>query len=162
MCLVIGLSKAYAMTGWRIGFAASNEALTAAMRKIQSQTTSNPNSIAQAAAVEALNGPQDAINVMVEHFKQRHEFIVSALNETNGMNCLAGDGAFYAFPDCRELIGSLDDVDSDVALSQHILNEAEVAVVPGSAFGGNGYIRLSFATSMDNLEEAMQRLQRIF
>ena len=160
--VVNGVSKAYAMTGWRIGFAASNETLTAAMRKIQSQTTSNPNSIAQAAAVEALNGPQDAINVMVEHFKQRHDFIVSALNEIDGMNCLAGDGAFYAFPDCRELIGNLDDVDSDVALSQHILNEAEVAVVPGSAFGGNGYIRLSFATSMDNLEEAMQRLQRIF
>ncbi len=160
--VVNGVSKAYAMTGWRIGFAASNETLTAAMRKIQSQTTSNPNSIAQAAAVEALNGPQDAINVMVGHFKQRHDFIVSALNEIDGVNCLAGDGAFYAFPDCRELIGNLESVDSDVTLSQHILNEAEVAVVPGSAFGGNGYIRLSFATSMDNLEEAMRRLQRIF
>ena len=160
--VVNGVSKAYAMTGWRIGFAASSEALTAAMRKIQSQTTSNPNSVAQAASVEALNGPQDAIKTMVEHFKQRHDFIVSALNQIEGVHCLSGDGAFYAFPDCRELIGSLDGIQSDVALSEYLLNEAEVAVVPGSAFGGNGYIRLSFATSMDNIEEALRRLQSTF
>ena len=160
--VVNGVSKAYAMTGWRIGFAASSEALTAAMRKIQSQTTSNPNSVAQAASVEALNGPQDAIKTMVEHFKQRHDFIVSALNQIEGVHCLSGDGAFYAFPDCRELIGSLDGIQSDVALSEYILNEAEVAVVPGSAFGGNGYIRLSFATSMDNIEEALRRLKSTF
>ena len=160
--VVNGVSKAYAMTGWRIGFAASSEALTAAMRKIQSQTTSNPNSVAQAASVEALNGPQDAIKTMVEHFKQRHDFIVSALNQIDGVHCLSGDGAFYAFPDCRELIGSLDGIQSDVALSEYLLNEAEVAVVPGSAFGGNGYIRLSFATSMDNIEEALRRLQSTF
>ena len=150
------------MTGWRIGFAASSEALTAAMRKIQSQTTSNPNSVAQAASVEALNGPQDAIKTMVEHFKQRHDFIVSALNQIEGVHCLSGDGAFYAFPDCRELIDSLDEIQSDVALAEYLLNEAEVAVVPGSAFGGNGYIRLSFATSMDNIEEALRRLQSTF
>ena len=160
--VVNGVSKAYAMTGWRIGFAASSEALTAAMRKIQSQTTSNPNSVAQAASVEALNGPQDAIKTMVEHFKQRHDFIVSALNQIEGVHCLSGDGAFYAFPDCRELIDSLDEIQSDVALAEYLLNEAEVAVVPGSAFGGNGYIRLSFATSMDNIEEALRRLQSTF
>ena len=160
--VVNGVSKAYAMTGWRIGFAASSEVLTAAMRKIQSQTTSNPNSVAQAASIEALNGPQDAIKMMVEHFKQRHDFIVSALNQIDGVHCLSGDGAFYAFPDCRELIDSLDGIQSDVALAEYILNEAEVAVVPGSAFGGNGYIRLSFATSMDNIEEALRRLQSIF
>ena len=160
--VVNGVSKAYAMTGWRIGFAASSETLTASMRKIQSQTTSNPNSIAQVAAVEALNGPQDAIRTMVEHFRQRHDYIVSALNEINGMRCLAGDGAFYAFPDCRELIDGLDGVDSDVELSRYILNEAEVAVVPGSAFGGDGYIRLSFATDIDTIKEAMRRMQNLF
>ena len=160
--VINGVSKAYAMTGWRIGFAATSETLSAAMRKIQSQTTSNPNSIAQAAAVEALNGPQDAIKTMVEHFKQRHDFIVSSLNQIEGMNCLPGDGAFYAFPDCRELIRGLDGVENDVELSQYILNEGEVAVVPGSAFGGDGYIRLSFATGMETIEEAMRRLQNLF
>ena len=160
--VVNGVSKAYAMTGWRIGFAASPEPLTAAMRKIQSQTTSNPNSIAQAAAVEALNGPQDTIQYMAEQFKKRHEFVVSSLNQVNGMDCLAGDGAFYAFPDCREIIDALDGIDSDAALSEYILNEAEVAVVPGSAFGGAGHIRLSFATDMETLQQAMARLHGLF
>lgn len=160
--VVNGVSKAYAMTGWRIGFAAANEQLTAAMRKIQSQTTSNPNSIAQAAAVEALNGPQDSIGLMTEQFKRRHDYLVASLNEINGMTCLAGDGAFYAFPDCRPVIDSLDSINSDVELSQYILNEAEVAVVPGSAFGGNGYIRLSFATGMETLEQAVTRLKDLF
>ncbi len=160
--VVNGVSKAYAMTGWRIGFAAASEQLTAAMRKIQSQTTSNPNSIAQAAAVEALNGPQESIKMMNEHFKSRHDFIVSSLNEVKGMHCLTGDGAFYAFPDCREIIESTDSISTDVELSQYILNEGEVAVVPGSAFGGNGYIRLSFATGMDTLQEAMRRLKNLF
>ena len=160
--VVNGVSKAYAMTGWRIGFAASPEPLTAAMRKIQSQTTSNPNSIAQAAAVEALNGPQDTIQYMTKQFKKRHDFVISSLNQVNGMNCLAGDGAFYAFPDCREIIDSLDGIDSDAALSEYILNEAEVAVVPGSAFGGAGHIRLSFATDMETLQQAMVRLHGLF
>ena len=160
--VVNGVSKAYAMTGWRIGFAASPEPITAAMRKIQSQTTSNPNSIAQAAAVEALNGPQDTIQYMAEQFKSRHDFVISSLNQVNGMNCLAGDGAFYAFPDCREIIDSLDGIDSDLALSEYILNEAEVAIVPGSAFGGAGHIRLSFATDMETLQQAMARLHDLF
>ena len=160
--VVNGVSKAYAMTGWRIGYSAAPEPLAAAMRKIQSQTTSNPNSIAQAAAVEALNGPQDTIRYMAEQFKIRHDFVVSSLNQVNGVRCLAADGAFYAFPDCSKIISRLDGVDSDVALSEYILNEAEVAVVPGSAFGGNGYIRLSFATDMNTLEEAMKRLQNLF
>ncbi len=159
--VINGVSKAYAMTGWRIGFAAASAQLTGAMRKIQSQTTSNPNSIAQAAAVEALNGPQESIKMMAEQFKKRHDFIVASLNDINSMHCLAGDGAFYAFPDCRALIDALDGVDSDVELSQYILNEAEVAVVPGSAFGGNGYIRLSFATGMDTLQEAMRRIKQL-
>jgi len=116
--IVNGVSKAYAMTGWRIGFAAASSDLAAAMRKIQSQTTSNPNSIAQAAAVEALNGPQDSIEMMVKQFKRRHDFIVASLNEIAGIHCLSGDGAFYAFPDCRQLIDSLDRISTDVELSQ--------------------------------------------
>ena len=160
--VVNGVSKAFAMTGWRIGYCAAPVPLAAAMRKIQSQTTSNPNSIAQAAAVEALNGPQGFIDEMVEQFKKRHDFIVSSLNQVNGMNCLPGDGAFYAFPNCQDLIASLDDVDSDLSLSEYILNEADVAVVPGSAFGGKGYIRLSFATDMGSIQEAMKRIHNLF
>lgn len=160
--VVNGVSKAFAMTGWRIGYCAAPVPLAAAMRKIQSQTTSNPNSIAQAAAVEALNGPQGFIDEMVEQFKKRHDFIVSSLNQVNGMNCLPGDGAFYAFPNCQDLIASLDDVDSDLNLSEYILNEADVAVVPGSAFGGKGYIRLSFATDMGSIQEAMRRIHNLF
>ncbi len=159
--VINGVSKAYAMTGWRIGYAAASAQLCAAMRKIQSQTTSNPNSIAQAAAVEALNGPQDSIKMMTKHFKDRHDFIVSSLNRIKGMHCLSGDGAFYAFPDCREIIDRVDGVNSDVELSQYILNEAGVAVVPGSAFGGNGSIRLSFATGMETLQEAMRRMTNL-
>ncbi len=160
--IVNGVSKAFAMTGWRIGYAAATEALAAAMRKIQSQTTSNPNSIAQAAAVEALSGPQDDVHQMAKEFHRRHDFIVGSLNEVSGMNCLPGDGAFYAFPDCSEIIVGLDGITTDVELSEFILNEAEVAVVPGSAFGGAGHIRLSFATSMAVLEEAISRLRTLF
>ena len=160
--VINGVSKAYAMTGWRIGFAAATEQLTVAMRKIQSQTTSNPNSIAQAAAIEALNGPQDAIQMMASEFKKRHDFVVSILNKIEGIECLAGDGAFYAFPNCRQLIKSIDGMDNDVKLSEYILNRGDVAVVPGSAFGGDDYIRLSFATGMDVLEESMRRLQKLF
>jgi len=159
--VINGVSKAYAMTGWRIGYAASAEPLSAAMRKIQSQTTSNPNSIAQAAAQQALKGPQDAVHMMTAEFKKRHDFVVSSLNQINGMKCLAGDGAFYAFPDCSELIDKLPDVTDDTQLSQYILNEAEVAVVPGSAFGGEGHIRLSFATSMEALTEALARMKKL-
>ncbi len=160
--IVNGVSKAFAMTGWRIGYAAAAESLAAAMRKIQSQTTSNPNSIAQAAAAEALNGPQDEVHQMAKEFHRRHDFIVDSLNEVNGMKCLPGDGAFYAFPDCSEIIASLDGIHTDVELSEYILSEAEVAVVPGSAFGGAGHIRLSFATSMAVLEEAVSRLKNLF
>ncbi len=160
--IVNGVSKAYAMTGWRIGYSASHEKLTATMRKIQSQTTSNPNSIAQAASIAALNGGQQEIQEMVRHFSQRHEFVVSELNKIDGVSCLRADGAFYAFPDFSEIIARRDGVESDTELAQLILNEAEVAAVPGSAFGGSGYLRLSYATSMDNLEQAMARLHRFF
>ena len=160
--VINGVSKAYAMTGWRIGFSASNEVLAGAMRKIQSQTTSNPNSIAQAATVAALDGPQDTIQAMTVEFQNRHDFVVSQLNSIDGVHCLAADGAFYAFADFRGIINAMDSVEDDVALSQYILNEAEVAAVPGSAFGGDGHIRFSYATDMSTLEEAMGRVQKLF
>ncbi len=160
--VINGVSKAYAMTGWRIGYSASHETLTAAMRKIQSQTTSNPNSIAQAAAIAALNGGRDEIDHMVSHFSKRHDFVIEQLNAIDGVSCLRADGAFYAFPDFSEVIRRIDGIESDAELAQYILNEADVALVPGGAFGGKGYLRLSYATGMDNLEKAMQRLHRLF
>ncbi len=159
--VINGVSKAYAMTGWRIGYSGSNEVLAGSMRKIQSQTTSNPNSIAQAAAAEALNGPQDIIQSMTTEFKKRHDFVVSELNSIDGVKCLEGDGAFYAFADFRKVINKLDSIEDDVSLSQYILNEAEVAAVPGSAFGGAGHLRFSYATDMSTLEEAMRRMKQL-
>ncbi len=160
--LINGVSKAYAMTGWRIGYSASHEQLTATMRKIQSQTTSNPNSIAQAAAIAALEGNQDALAHMNSHFSQRHDFVVEQCNLINGVNCLRADGAFYAFPNFSDVIERIEDVNTDTQLAQYVLNEAEVAAVPGSAFGGEGYLRFSYATSMENLQQAMSRLHHLF
>jgi aspartate aminotransferase len=155
-----GVSKAYAMTGWRIGYAGGPAQLIQAMKKIQSQSTSNPASPSQAAATEALNGDQSCITPMVSAFKQRHDYLVKALNELPGVRCAAADGTFYAFPDFSGAIASLDGVDDDVKLAEYLLNEVGVALVPGSAFGAPGYVRLSFATSLEVLKEAMRRLQQ--
>jgi len=155
-----GVSKAYAMTGWRIGYAGGPAQLIQAMKKIQSQSTSNPASPSQAAATEALNGDQSCITPMVSAFKQRHDYLVKALNELPGVRCAAADGTFYAFPDFSGAIASLDGVDDDVKLAEYLLNEVGVALVPGSAFGAPGYVRLSFATSLEVLKEAMKRLQK--
>ncbi|TVQ46151.1 MAG: pyridoxal phosphate-dependent aminotransferase [Gammaproteobacteria bacterium] len=154
-----GVSKAYAMTGWRIGYCGGPKPIIAAMRKIQSQSTSNPTSISQAAAVAALAGDQACVTEMVKAFKSRHDFIVAALNRIPGIRCLAGAGTFYAFPDCRDLIDRRGFAD-DTALSEHLLKEAGVAVVPGSAFGTPGHLRLSFACSLETLEDAAGRMQR--
>jgi aspartate aminotransferase len=156
-----GVSKAYAMTGWRIGFCAGPEELIAAMSKIQSQSTSSPSSISQAAAVAALAGDQGCIAPMLAAFRQRHDFLVDRLGAIPGVEIIPGDGTFYAFPDCRGLIERLDGVADDVALASHILDETGVALVPGSAFGAPGCLRLSFATSLDALHEAMKRLHRL-
>jgi aspartate aminotransferase len=156
-----GVSKAYAMTGWRIGYAGGPARLIKAMKNIQSQSTSNPTSIAQVAAQAALDGDQSCIEVMGKAFRERHEFVVSRLNEMPGVRCLRSQGAFYAFPSVQGLIDKLPDVADDVALSEYLLNEANVAVVPGSAFGAAGYVRLSFATSMDNLREALARMEGV-
>ncbi len=155
---VNGVSKAYAMTGWRIGYAAAPEALTAGMRKVQGQSTSNPCSVSQAAAVAALNGDQSCITTMNRAFKERHDFIVQALNDIPGFRCQPGQGAFYAFPDVREAMQKAG-FDNDVDFAEHLLNQAKVATVPGSAFGAEGFLRLSYATSIDVLGEALNRIR---
>ncbi|MFQ5470740.1 MAG: pyridoxal phosphate-dependent aminotransferase [Gammaproteobacteria bacterium] len=153
-----GVSKAYAMTGWRIGYAAGPEKLISAMKKIQSQSTSNPTSISQVAAQAALEGDQSCIPLMNKAFMDRHEFVVSALNRIKGVECLYSKGAFYAFPAMHEAINAIPDVNNDVEFGEYLINEAGVALVPGSAFGLPGYMRLSFATSMENLQEGLKRI----
>ena len=158
-----GVSKAYAMTGWRIGYAAGPEALITAMTNVQSQSTSNATSISQMAAEAALNGDQACIQPMLTAFRERHVFVVDTLNKIPGVKCLPSGGAFYAFPDVRAAIDHLHKkgvigAANDIALSNYLLEKSGVAVVPGSAFGLDGYIRLSFATSMQNLEQALARI----
>ncbi|HEX7454920.1 MAG TPA: pyridoxal phosphate-dependent aminotransferase [Gallionella sp.] len=160
-----GVSKAYAMTGWRIGYAAGPEYIITAMENVQSQSTSNPTSISQVAAEAALNGDQDCIAPMVRAFRERHVFVVNELNKIPGLSCLMAGGAFYAFPDARVAIATLHQkgiiaAATDIALSEYLLVDAGVAVVPGSAFGSEGYIRLSFATSMENLTKALERIKK--
>jgi aspartate aminotransferase len=157
-----GVSKAYAMTGWRIGYAAGPKALIGAMKNIQSQSTSNPTSIAQVAAEAALNGDQGCITPMLRAFRERHDHVVARLNAIRGVRCLPSWGTFYSFPSVQAIISDFDGIDNDVELAEYILNEAGVAVVPGSAFGAEGYLRLSFATSLDNLNAALDRLERLF
>jgi aspartate aminotransferase len=160
-----GVSKAYAMTGWRIGYCGGPSEIITAMENIQSQSTSNPTSISQVAAETALNGDQSCIVPMVMAFRERNLFITDALNALPGVRCLLSGGAFYAFADTREAIaqlyakGALKD-GSDVAFSEYLLEHGGVAVVPGSAFGSEGYIRLSFATTMANLEGALWRIAK--
>ncbi|RUO79554.1 pyridoxal phosphate-dependent aminotransferase [Pseudidiomarina taiwanensis] len=152
-----GVSKAYAMTGWRIGYAAGPAPLIAAMKKMQSQTTSNPTSISQYAATAALNGDQSCIGEMVQAFKARHDYLVDAVNQIPGMKCIAGDGTFYCFANVEGLMQAKH-CDSDVALCELILTEAKVALVPGSAFGAPGHCRFSFATDLDTLKAAVSRI----
>ena len=158
-CIVLnGVSKAYAMTGWRIGYAAGPADLIKGMKKIQGQSTSNPTSISQHAAVAALNESQDCIKPMLAAFKKRHDFVVKALNKIEGVECLPSDGTFYSFPNIEGLIARVDGVSNDAELSEMLLTKKEVAMVPGSAFGAPGHIRLSYATSMENLEKAVERI----
>jgi len=154
-----GVSKAYAMTGWRIGYAGGPKDLIKAMKKIQSQSTSNPCSISQAAAVAALTGEQSCITTMVKAFKERHDYVVQKLNSISGIQCIPSNGAFYAFPQMSALIEQVEGVNNDVELASRLLDESGVALVPGSAFGAPGYMRLSFATSMENLTVALDRIE---
>lgn len=160
--VVNGVSKAYAMTGWRIGYAAGPRDLISAMKTVQSQSTSNPSSIAQAAATAALTGPQEERKAMVAAFKQRHDYVISMLNSIKGMRCIASDGSFYAFPHVQGLIDAVDGVNDDAALAEYLINELGVALVPGSAFGAPGYLRLSFATDLASLKEALSRIAKRF
>lgn len=155
-----GVSKAYSMTGWRIGYAAGPGVLIKAMKKIQSQSTSSPTSISQVAAEAALNGDQTFVREGCDLFKQRHDFVLERLNKIDGVRCQASEGTFYIFPDFQQVIARLPDVFSDIELAEYLLEQAEVAVVPGSAFGAGGCLRISFATSMELLEEAMDRMAK--
>ncbi len=156
-----GVSKAYSMTGWRIGYAGGPAHVIKAMKKIQSQSTSNPASISQAAAEAALNGPQDCISDMLVHFKQRHDYVVERLNHIPGVECLTTDGTFYVFPSISGLIEAIDGVKNDLDLAEYLIEKAGVALVPGTAFGLGGHIRLSIATSMQNLEQALDRIESV-
>ena len=154
-----GVSKSYAMTGWRIGYAAGPEDIIKAIRKIQSQSTSNPSSISQAAAVEALNGTQGFIKKRSNAFKQRRDFVVKSLNNIKGISCLTPNGAFYVFPSCKGLLNKKTKLKTDTDFVQKLLERSNVAVVQGSAFGLEGYFRISYATSMKNLKKAMERIK---
>ena len=158
-----GVSKSYAMTGWRIGYAAGDKDIIKAIAKIQSQSTTNPSSISQAAAVEALNGKQDFIPVRAKAFQERRDFVVNSLNAIEGISCLKPQGAFYVFPNCKGLIGKKDKsgkkITNDTDFVQSLLENNDVAVVQGSAFGLEGFFRISYATSMEKLEIAMKRIK---
>ena len=165
-CIVLnGVSKAYSMTGWRIGYAAGPAYIIKAMEILQSQSTSNATSISQYAAVAALTGSQECIKPMVTAFKERHQYVVDRFNSMPGLRCLMAGGAFYVFPDARVAIAKLHNagkipVATDMALAEYLLESFDVAVVPGSAFGAEGYFRISFATSMSNLETALDRIAK--
>jgi len=161
-----GVSKAYAMTGWRIGYCGGPEHIITAMENIQSQSTSNPTSISQVAAETALNGDQLCIEPMLTAFKERNLFVTDTLNAIPGVKCLLSDGAFYTFADTRQAIETLHTRKvlkdrNDISFSEYLLEQGGVAVVPGSAFGSEGYIRLSFATSMENIKKALERIARL-
>lgn len=161
--LVNGISKSYAMTGWRIGYAAANEHIIEAMNKIQSHSTSHPSSVSQFAAIEALTGPQYVIDEMFVEFRKRREFLYNELISIKGITCYKPEGAFYLFPNISAFLHKHTDVikvNSSFDFVMHLLQKAHMAVVPGNAFGAEGYIRISYATSMENLKEAVIRLNR--
>ncbi len=154
-----GVSKSYAMTGWRIGYCGGPANIVGAMKKVQSQSTSNPSSISQAATIAALNGPKDEIYRMVEQYKIRHDYLLSALNDIQGFRASLGTGAFYLFPDVSTAIKNKGFSD-DIEFSEYLIETANVAVIPGSAFGSPGYVRLSYATSLKMIEDAVDRISK--
>jgi aspartate aminotransferase len=161
--LVNGVSKAYSMTGWRIGFAAGNEQIIAAMNKLQGQCTSNPTSISQIASVEAFSGTQETVARMVAEFERRKNYIVGRLNAIEGIRCFDPQGAFYVFPNVSAFFGKGYDrgtIKNSVDFTQFLLEEAKVAVVPGVEFGADNYVRISYATSMENIKKGMDRIEK--
>ena len=159
-CIVInGVSKTYAMTGWRIGYAAGPAKVIAAMKKAQSQSTSNPTSISQYAALAALEGDQSCATTMTKAYKERHDYLVGELQSIAGIKCIPSNGTFYTFPSVEGLFNKEKGITNDLEFAEFLLNEAEIAVVPGSAFGAPGHIRLCYTTSMENLVEAVKRIK---
>lgn len=158
--VINGVSKTYAMTGWRIGYAAGPAKVIAAMKKAQSQSTSNASSISQYAALAAIEGDQSEVTKMRNAYKERHDFVFNKLNSIPGIKCIPADGTFYSFPCIEELLHRGNGITNDLEFADYLLKEAEIAVIPGSAFGAPGYIRICFTTTMKNLEEAMVRLER--
>jgi aspartate aminotransferase len=161
--VVNGVSKAYSMTGWRIGYAAGPEEIISAITKLQSQNTSNPTSISQMAAIEALNGDQDSVTEMVREFKRRRDVIVGRLNAIAGILCMNPHGSFYVFPDVSKLFGRSylgKTISNSSDMAAYLLDEAGIAVVPGVDFGHDDHIRLSYATSLNKIEEGMERIKR--
>lgn len=159
--IIHGVSKTYSMTGWRIGYAVGNEKVIKLMSSIQSHTTSNPNSIAQYAAVEALNGDQTSVKEMVDEFKKRRDYIVEKINDTPMLSCKRPDGAFYIMINISKMIGKVIDsytINNSIDFSNILLNKEKVAVIPGDGFGVSNYIRISYATSMDNVKEGIRRI----
>jgi len=155
---VNGVSKAYAMTGWRIGYCGAPVSIVKGMKKVQGQSTSNPSSVSQAAAIAALNGSHDSVKMMVGEYKKRHDYMCDALNKINGFNTSPGTGAFYLFPEVNTVIKSQGFAD-DIEFSSYLIDQANVAVIPGSAFGAEGCIRISYATSMESLKESISRIK---
>ncbi|MDF2529343.1 MAG: pyridoxal phosphate-dependent aminotransferase [Gammaproteobacteria bacterium] len=160
--VINGVSKSYAMTGWRIGYAAGPLDIITAMSNLQSQSTSNPCSISQAATLAALNGDQSCLNPMIEAFKKRHDFVINLIKSIPGFKALPADGAFYIFVNIEAAMRTLPEIKNDVEFSAYLLEKSEVAVVPGSAFGMEGYIRISYATSIESLEQALKRIHSLF
>ncbi|NEV61534.1 pyridoxal phosphate-dependent aminotransferase [Thiorhodococcus minor] len=156
-----GVSKAYSMTGWRIGYAGGPAEVIKAMKKVQSQSTSNPTSISQVAAQAALEGPQACIGDMLKAFRERHDYVVERLNQMPGIECIPTDGTFYVFPKVQGLIDRLDGVGNDLELAEYLIEKAGVALVPGSAFGLGGHVRISIATSRASLEQALDRIAKV-
>jgi aspartate aminotransferase len=158
--VINGVSKTYAMTGWRIGYAAGPAKIIAAMKKAQSQSTSNPTSIAQYAALAALEGDQQCIATMIKAYKERHDYLVGELKKIPGIKVIPSDGTFYTFPSIEGLFNADKGITNDLEFSEFLLTEAQLAVIPGSAFGAPGHIRICYTTSMDKLVEAVKRLQQ--
>lgn len=159
--ILTGASKVYCMTGWRIGFSAGPADIMGAMKKVQSQSTSNPCSIAQAATVAALENDLSFLQPMLTAFSERHKYVVESLNKIDGIECLPSEGAFYSFPNVEGMIARIDGVSNDTELCSYILDKTGVSIVPGSAFGLEGHMRLSYATSMENLQKAIARIASI-
>ncbi|MDR2395067.1 MAG: pyridoxal phosphate-dependent aminotransferase [Endomicrobium sp.] len=160
--LINGVSKAYAMTGWRIGYAAGNKEIISSMTKLQSQSTSNASSISIKAAVEALNGTQEYVETMRKEFEKRRNYIVERLNSIEGINCIKPEGAFYVFPNISSILGKSFNgkvINSDIEFADYLLDQVKIAVVPGAAFGAKGYIRISYATSIENVQKGIDRLE---